>query len=297
MLRRRLELPLGRDTTSRVLPWIIALMVYLAAIALIGTIVLHGLAGRWQAGLSGSLTVQIPPPEDPAGGAGSGNDVLARALEVLRATAGVQAASALDSAAINDLLAPWLGAESRAIELPLPDLIDVTVAPGSPPDLADLRRRLQAVAPGAIVEDHAHWRRQVVALARSIEIAAVVVVGLIGLAAVLVVIFATQAGLAAHREIIEVMHLVGARDDFIARQFQAHMVERGLVGGVGGVALAVITIVVLGWAAQGVDAALLPNFSVDFGTLAVFILLPIAAALIAMLTARQTVLRVLGRLL
>lgn len=291
MLGRRTDLPLGRDTTSRVVPWIIALMTYLAALALAGSLLLNGFAARWDAGLAGTLTVQVPTPE----GADPGPNLQA-ALRLLRRTPGVLSARQLEQAEVQALLEPWLGPGGHGAELPLPGLIDVTLEPGRVVDLEDLGGRLQQPAPGALIEDHGLWRGQLVSLARSIAITTLTVVALIAVAAVLVVIFATRAALSTHRDVIEVLHLVGAHDDYVARQFQAHMVRKGLAGGIGGVMLAVATLHGFAYAAEGVDPALLPHLALDMRGWAVLAALPLVVALIARYTARFTVQRVLGRL-
>lgn len=291
MLSRRTDLPLGRDTTSRVVPWIIALMAYLAALALAGTLLLNAFAGRWDAGLAATLTVLVPSLEaaDPEPG-------LQAALQVLERTPGVLSARKLERDEIAALVEPWLGPGGHGAELPLPGLIDVTLVAVGEVDLDTLRARLQEAAPGAVIEDHGLWRRQLVGLARSIGIITLTVVALIAVSAVLVVVFATQAALSTHREVIEVLHLVGAHDDYVARQFQAHMARRGLAGGIGGVALAVLTLHGFAYAAQGVDAALLPHLALDLRGWATLAALPVVVALIARYTARFTVLRMLGRL-
>jgi cell division transport system permease protein len=287
MLSRRTDLPLGRDTTSRVVPWIIALMAYLAALALAGTLLLNAFAGRWDAGLAANLTVLLPSLDaaDPEAS-------LQAALQVLERTPGVLARK-LEREEIAKLVEPWLG---PGTELPLPGLIDVTLEAVGEVDLDALGERLRAAAPGAVIEDHGLWRRQLVRLARSIGIITLTVVALIAVSAVLVVVFATQAALSTHREVIEVLHLVGAHDDYVARQFQAHMLRRGLAGGIGGVALAVLTLHGFAYAAQGVDAALLPHLALDLRGWATLAALPVVVALIARYTARFTVLRMLGRL-
>lgn len=298
MFARRTDLPLGHDTPSRTVPWIIALMVYLAALALAGTMLLNELAARWDAGLAGSLTVQMPSPAEPppAGAAGDPDAQLAAALAVLRETPGVASATALERREIAALLEPWLGPGSYTAELPLPRLIDVTLDAATRIDLEALAGRLGEVAPGALVEDHALWRRQLVSLARSIQVATLAVVGLIAVAAILVVVFATQAALSTHGEVIEVMHLVGAHDDYLARQFQSHMVRKGFLGGLGGVALAVATLYGFAYGARGIDPALFPHLALTPGDWLTLGALPLAAALIAMFTARLTVLRVLAKL-
>ena len=67
MMFRRGDLPLDRDPTGRFLPWLIALMVYLAALALVCAMVMNKMVERWDTGLSGSITVQIPPKQDAPG--------------------------------------------------------------------------------------------------------------------------------------------------------------------------------------------------------------------------------------
>jgi cell division transport system permease protein len=291
MLSRRTDLPLGRDTTSRVVPWIIALMAYLAALALAGTLLLNAFAARWDSALAATLTVQVPSLEaaDPEAG-------LQAALQVLERTPGVLSARKLERDEIAALVEPWLGPGGHGAELPLPGLIDVTLEAAGEVDLDALRERLREAAPGAVIEDHGLWRRQLVGLARSIGIITLTVVALIAVSAVLVVVFATQAALSTHREVIEVLHLVGAHDDYVARQFQAHMLRRGLAGGIGGVALAVLTLHGFAYAAQGVDATLLPHLALGLRGWATLAALPVVVALIARYTARFTVLRILGRL-
>ena len=84
MFRQRLDIPLNRDSSVRFLPWIIALMVYLAGLALAGTLVLNAALQRWDRSLSGTLTVQLPPAE-----AGRGDGGMSAALQLLRLTPGV----------------------------------------------------------------------------------------------------------------------------------------------------------------------------------------------------------------
>src|SRR6185312_8848024 len=87
MLGRRLDIPLNRDGSVRFLPWIIALMVYLAGLALAGTLVLNGALARWDRSLTGTLTVQLPPAEE-----GKGDGGMSVVLELLRVTPGVTSA-------------------------------------------------------------------------------------------------------------------------------------------------------------------------------------------------------------
>ncbi len=62
-----------------------------------------------------------------------------------------------------------------------------------------------------------------------------------GAATVLSVVFATRAAVATNRAVVEVLHFVGARDGFIAAQFQRHFLKVGTQGGLlGGLSAAAL---------------------------------------------------------
>jgi cell division transport system permease protein len=296
MFRQRLDIPLNRDSSVRFLPWIIALMVYLAGLALAGTLVLNAALQRWDRSLSGTLTVQLPPAET-----GKGDGAMGAALELLRLTPGVTSAEPLSRAAVAKLIEPWLGTAFAPEELALPRLIDLRIDPLAPPDLPALERRLAAAAPGAALDDHRLWLERLAGLVLSIEGTALAIVVLIGAAAVLTVVFTTRAGLAVHHAVIEVLHLIGARDGYIARQFERQARDLGLRGGIVGSVLTVATLLGIGRASVaaallGERVHLLPSLELEPWHWGVMALLPLAAALIAMLTARLTVLRALRRM-
>jgi cell division transport system permease protein len=56
----RLDLPLRQDASGRFLPWIVALMVYLAAMGGVGLIWLADTLNQWDASLASTLTLQVP---------------------------------------------------------------------------------------------------------------------------------------------------------------------------------------------------------------------------------------------
>lgn len=300
MLFRRGDLPLDRDPTGRFLPWLVALMVYLAALALVCAMVMSKMVERWDTGLSGSITVQIPPkqgaPGDPAEAGAAADASLDAVIEILLATPGVISAEVLEPDEIVRLLEPWLGAGASYGDLPLPELIAVGIDPSAAPDFEKLSQRLARAAPGTILDDHQSWLGQLLDLARSIELVAALVVVLVGASAVTMVVFATRMGLAIHGRVIELLHLIGAQDSYVAREFEMHSLKLALRGGVFGLALAVLTVVLVERLFERMEAALLPDLTLLPGEWALLALLPLVVAGIAMLTARLTVLGTLGRM-
>jgi len=285
MISRRSDLPLDKDNHARYLPWIVAFMVFLAALALAGMLVLDTLAGRWDADAAATLTVQVPP------GANSEADTrhTTAAMAVIEATEGVLHARVLGRDGLLALLEPWLGATGAAEDLPLPRLIDVELDGDTVVDVDALERRVAAAAPGASIDDHRVWLDRLVRLVRAVQVLALLATLLMAAATVGTVIFATRTGLAIHHDVIEVLHLIGARDDYVARQFATRALMLGLRGGLIGVALAVPTLLVVDGLAVRLEAGLLPDLSLAATDWLAIAILPAAAAAIAMVTARLTV--------
>jgi cell division transport system permease protein len=283
LARRSADIPFDRDGSGRFLPWLIALMVYLAALAAAGALVAGSALEGWERGLAGTLTVELPPA--PATGA----DDLQAALVALRAAPGVVAARALGTAEIAALLAPWLGPDVPP-DLALPRLIDLHIDTAVAPDLAALRQRLARAAPDASLDDDRQWLAPAAALVHGSEALALGIVLLIAGAAVLSVVFATRTGLAVHRDAIELLHLMGAHDAYIVAEFERRALTLGLVGGALGLALAYATLLPLGRLAAPAGLAPAPWH------LAVLAVLPMGAALLAAATARRTVGRALRRM-
>jgi cell division transport system permease protein len=288
------DIPLRRDGTARLLPWLIAPTVYLAAIAIGAMLALNGALQQWDRGIAGTMTVEIPP-------SANSDAAVNAAMTTLRGTPGIANATPLDRAAEGKLLQPFLGTAVTPAELDLPRLIDVRVAAGASLELASLKAKLAGAAPGAVLDDHQQWLDRLYALALSVEATGLAIVAMVSAASILTVIFTTRAGLAVHRDVIELLHMMGARDGYIARQFEREALRLGFAGGIGGLVLAAVTIWGLGHAAAAVsvfgeEAALLPDLHLVIWQWGALAALPVIAGLAAMVTARLTVLRALARL-
>ncbi len=298
--RTRSDIPFGQDPASRLLPLIVAVMVFIAALAVAGGFLLSNFADRWESGLQGAVTIQIPAPSDEAISPDVQDAAAERVLDVVRGRTGIRRAARMPTDEMRRLLEPWLGQAMDPRDLPLPVLITVELDDGfslAQIDLPDLRRRVEAVAPGAIVDDHGEWQARLVAFLRSLRLVALTLVGTVSFAGLLVVVFATRSGLLAHRRTIELLHQFGAYDGYIARQFQYQAMMAGLKGGIVGWLAAVGTIILLAEGAQSTGAQL-PGVAI-LGILEWLAVaaLPIISALVSMVAARMTVMRALSRII
>lgn len=290
-----LAIPFGRDGSSRFLPALTLLMVFLAGLALAAVMDLERVLAHWDESLTGTLTVELPAPTGP-------NDKsLDATLAVLHAAPGIKSATPIDSATTMKLIEPWLGTALSPADLELPRLIDVRLDPTGHANLAALRTQLANVSPGATLDDHQLWLDSLAHFARSAELTAIAILVLIGGVAVISVSFATRTSLAVHRDTIELLHLMGARDAYVARQFERQALRLALIGGVIGLVLAAAALLALSQAANaaaflGDSVMLLPALHLRGWNWSVLAVLPLIAGLVAMATARLTVLTTLRRL-
>ncbi len=224
--------------TARLTLFASAAMAFLAVFALALSMASGRLAERWSEELARSATVRISAPADQMAAQTEA------ALKVLGQTPGVASVRALSDQEQAALLVPWFGPDLPLDDLPVPRLIEVIeTAEGF--DTDGLRLRLSAEVPGAVLDDHTRWRRPLVVAADRLRMLGVISIVLIGGAMAAMITLAAQAALAANRQVIEVLRLVGARDAYIARAFVRRFTLRGLIGAAVGMVCGVIGILIL----------------------------------------------------
>src|SRR5215831_18193619 len=106
------ELGLRRAISDRMLPFLVAAMAFLAALALAGWVGVGSLARHWQQGAGAALTVQVPQPRQPAT---QGGIRVERVLALLLASPGIANARALSDEELSELLRPWLGSGAERL--------------------------------------------------------------------------------------------------------------------------------------------------------------------------------------
>ena len=274
------------DAREAALFFVVAALCFLAALAALSAKSTYGAARAWTAEVEGELTVTL-------------QDVDRRAAEdarkLIEKTDGVTSAHLLTKEEIDELLEPNFGSRGLPDSLPLPQLIAVT-ADSHVPDMGPaLQRVLSEAGYDSAVDEHADWAgdvRRVLAITRLIALTAV---ALLASTAVAVIAFATHAALLARRDIVDVLHLSGARDRFIASLFERRFWVLGLrAGSVGALlALGASAAAIFAAKAHGGHAGLLPELSLDYLDLVVLVLTPVIAGLAARIAARVTVIRAL----
>jgi len=296
-LRSSTDLPLKHDPSSRFVPWIIGLMIYLATIALMVALSVSHVRSRWDKGLQSKITIEIPAipellQEDTQKSSASQQKV----LDILRRTRGIRSFHIVPHSEIMTMMKPWLGSEAVIQDLPFSTLIDIEIGDRSLLDLKALKDNLLQQDPTVKLEDHQTWQQGLLNLAKTAEFISFLIVALICLAAISTIAFTSQTSLIIHRQIIEILHLIGATHRYIAGQFEHHALRLGIRGGILGLGLSLITIFFLHFFSHNIDVSLLMHESSFIEMVAVGFLVPLIITILMMFSARLTVLTLLRKL-
>lgn len=228
---------------DRLLPFMVAAMSFLAALALAGSLAASALATHWLSGAQGLVTVEVPDPATPA--SANGPHRVDAALALLKAR-GLTDARILSRQELAPLLKPWLGSAAADGTLPIA-LPAVIVAHGNAAaDPATLASGLDKAVPGTLVESGSRWAARLEALTGSLRASAAAILVIVALVAASVVAVAVRAGLAQRREAIEIIHGLGALDSDIANQFARRAMRLAATGGLIGALIALPVLVWLG---------------------------------------------------
>jgi cell division transport system permease protein len=283
-------LPEGRIAGP--MPWVIAIMMFLTVLAAAAGLGLAGAASRLDEQIGTRITIQVVEANPDLRRAEA-----AAAAAALQNLPGVLNVRPVPDAEVAALLEPWLGAGGLENDIPIPALIDVDLTPEAHRSLDGLRRAVAAAAPAARVDDNGQWLAPLASLIGALKwLAAGLVLLMVGATAATVVL-AARAALDTHRGTIEILHLMGATDVQVARLFQRRIALDALFGGLVGFILAAFVLIGIGNRVSALGSELLGSATVPAPAWGILVALPAFGVLLAMLVARLTILKALGRML
>ncbi len=279
----------------RALGLTMAVMCYLACLALGGLLVAQRATSAWIDSVSNEATILVRPLE--------GVDIqteLNKAADLAKAAAGIGAVKILEAASAAQYLEPWLG-KDVATGLPLPRLISLQLNGKTKPDFAKLETDLLAQVKGASLDSHQRWQNEFASLGRGLILLAATVLGLIALATCALVSYAARSVMEANASVVEVLQMVGAEPAFIARANDKQFLSIGVIAGGIGMVLGLMSLWALGILAPANEAGFSSGGTFLFGrafvlsTFGLTLLIPITATLLGVWTARVTLIRALAK--
>lgn len=276
---------------------VIAIMSFLACLTAGAVYMINQSAQAWVNDITSEITVEL----DPVNTADIDQKTTLVSL-FLAKQAGITRVKPLTADDSAKLLEPWLGHSEALSALPIPRLIAVEIDRSNPPDMDTIARVLSENFDGVTLDDHRRWQSEIRTLTRSAALGGLAILGLVAAATVAVIVAATRSAMASNREVIEVLHYVGANERFISREFERHFLGLGVRASFVGALAASITFLLLPFAvhllgggtiARAEVSRLLGTGELDFAGYLLFVLVVLAVAALCMVTSRLGVVRVL----
>jgi cell division transport system permease protein len=276
------------------MPWVIAIMIALTTIAAAGGLALSNLANAARAELRGGVTVQIVEA-----GAEERERQADAAVALLVDIDGVEGVRRVPDEELNALVEPWLGDMGEAgAAIPVPALIDVRLSDRvTQASLDGLRGALARTVPAARVDAQSSWLAPVFSTIASLQWLSAGLVVLLAATSAAAVWLAARSALGTNRGTIEIVHLLGGTDGQIARIFQRSIGFDAVLGGAVGLGLGLVAVLFLGEQFAALGSGMIAGGGLGWGDWLIIAAIPLIGAVIAMITARMTVLNALRRML
>ncbi len=243
--------PLGQafatERATLFLPWIIAVMVYLALLMVAALLSIDNTISRWQSDLSDRITLVVPAPIE----ASSDIVVLDELMAFLHAEPSIARAEPLSLTRLQSLLEPWLGPAARTEGLPLPSMVEVDLIRIEDATIAALRAKLQQRFPRVLLDDHRLWRTRLLAVGRILQTVALLATIVALTTALVIVAFGVHAATGRHATTIQLLRVMGAEDAYITAQFMPAVRRAAAWGSLAGLLFFLATYALLRVAGEG----------------------------------------------
>lgn len=294
--RRQSELPLKYDRANFFLEVSTTISVFLFSLVLAAYFLINSMILSWNNSIANGLTVQIMPAENALT---ADEEVLYvnKVVHFFEAQDNVSKVILINDEQMNRLMSPWIGNHVDISSLPLPKLLDVRLKKNAKFDYDQTAQNLKDIAPYASIDSHGMWLQKLVHFASTLRILSLFILLLVLSVTAFAIFYAVETSLKVHKNIIEILHIMGATDSYIAKQYASRSFFVGLFSGIIGLVAGLIVIMTISHIATSLQTGLLE--SVNFGGYSWFciISLPLWTAILSMCTAYVSVKQSLGKII
>lgn len=290
----RADIAFSSDDSHRFLPWLIGMMVTLAALLLCFVVTINGWVVERNNDYTDSFTVNIPVIE---GERSPSDDTVGKAIALIEQSKGVASVSRIAQSKLQDMLVPWLGSNAATTDLPLPAVLDVGIKENATVYTKELQTALAQISPNIEVDTHEAWVAAFMQFSSAMRSLIMSFAGIIIIAIGLMIAFTSRASLHLHSKAVSLLHSVGAEDGYIASQFQREAFGLTLRGAFIGCIIAAAGFWGMGLYISSLGNASIPSMSIGRDHVILLFAIPFICAVVALMTARFSVMAQLKNML
>lgn len=290
-LIRKNEIPVDDEETTVFMYVLSSIYMYLFIVVLAIVMAITTMVSSWEKDILGAITVQVSPIEDAGKkiNAAETEKQLNKVLQFMENTNGVKKVRVIDEKTIEKLMTPWLGNKVDIESLPIPQLLDVELKEGAEINYDEMTRGLHKVTPNASIDNHRLWLNRLLKFADSLKGLALCVLLMVAGICAFSIYYSARTSLGINLNSIEILHIIGARDEYIAGQYARSYAKIGFFSGLLGLMLAVPSIVLVGRYGASTGSGLINSAGLSDLQWLIIISTPLFSMIYAMVTAHYTV--------
>lgn len=286
------ELPFKKDGANLFLEIITTISVFLFTITLSGFFMVSSLVDSWDKGIVNGWTVQVKPDDTDE----KTELRLNKVINFFENRSEIEYVKVVNDKQMHKLMAPWLGNSVDLSVLPIPKLIDVRTKKGSNVDFDKIAQELAETASYTTINSHQAWLKKLINFAQSVKILAFSVLLTVFTISSFSIFYATKTSLGIHQNVIEILHIMGATDDYVAKQYARRNFFVGLFSGIVGTVFGALGLWFVSSFATNLKGGIFDKATLDIYSIFCIILIPMMTAIISMITAYITVRKTLGKI-
>jgi cell division transport system permease protein len=272
------------DKTNSIVPLIVGFLMYSVTIAAMSCFFTNSLTSDWSRSLNGRITIEFQSSVDGL------NESLTEkqkkdVIKIAKETSGIKYIKYLKESDILKVLEPWLSGTSIPDDFPFPTIFDVEVEEGVRIDLLQLSEKLSKISQGVKIHDHAKWYAPIMKISNGLFTFAVLLSILIFATVCATIIFITKKTLGMHENVVRILQLIGASNDYIAMQFKQYYFQICCRSSLLSFMLSLLTIM----ATTYITSSVIFNIT-SLNYLLISFVVPIISAILVMVTAQKAVL-------
>jgi len=246
-LMRKNEIPTDDEETSVFMYVLSSIYMYLFVVVLAMVMAINTMVTNWEKDILGAVTIQVSPVEDENKkiDVTKTEEQLNKVLQFVENTKGVKSVHILDSKTVEKLMTPWLGSKIDVETLPIPRLLDVQLEDDTEINYDEMTQGLHKVSANASIDNHRLWLNRLLKFATSLKTLALCVLLMVAGICAFSIYYSARTSLGINLNSIEILHIIGAKDDYIARQYAKSYAKIGFFSGVIGLIFAIPSIVLV----------------------------------------------------
>lgn len=246
-LMRRNEIPTDDEETSVFMYVLSSIYMYLFVVVLAMVMAINTMVTNWEKDILGAVTIQVSPIEDENKkiDVAQTEEQLNKVLQYVENAKGVKSVHILDNKTVERLMTPWLGSKIDVEALPIPRLLDVQLKEDAEINYDEMTQGLHKVSANASIDNHRLWLNRLLKFATSLKTLALCVLLMVAGICAFSIYYSARTSLGINLNSIEILHIIGAKDDYIAKQYAKSYAKIGFFSGVIGLIFAIPSIVLV----------------------------------------------------